>query len=189
MTKNINTYYNENEFKIINIYMDRKEFIVTGKLKELYQSVFEKKINEKSDGSYTAPLSEDEEALLVQQLLSGRSSYLGFLQKYQKHYPLSNKAMDLLIENLDKDFVLKFLEKEFTLYSFTESQGLAICNAAKGLDNRFLHAFCTSGRIFYSSVYQKLSLLGINDKNDSLPSEENWGELYKKSVNNYRNNL
>ena len=79
-----------------------KNLITAGKLKELGLQVFGQKFDVNSDKSYTSVLTHDEECLVVDEILEGRnaSGWFSFLSRYQKHYPLSSKALDLLLEKI-----------------------------------------------------------------------------------------
>jgi len=154
-----------------------KEMIVSGKFEELCREVFNQKLNDDSEGTFTTPLVEEDECALVKQVLLGVPMSKDFLFEYLKHYPLGNKAVDLLISHLDnqdsKHAVLKIIER----YGYTEGQGLAICHRIGSNDVPFMRKFCHSGRVFYIDLYQTLSLLG---------ADEEFGEIYRKSVDEYR---
>ena len=170
--------------------MDRKELIVTGKLKELNLSVFNKKLDASSKNSYTDVLSDDEECLIVEQILKGGTGFLYFLQKYQKHYPLCNKAIELLLNNVSDKGIQQLLLQNFKLYGYNEIQATTVCKLSAKVDGAFLYAFCTSGRVFYADLYTRLSLLCSEEykkfsKEHNLPEQGNWGELYKQATENY----
>ena len=169
--------------------MDIKEKFLTGEFKELCQSVFEQKIDSDSKGSFTVVLCEDEECFAVEQMLKGNTKMLYFLQKYQRHYPLSNKAVDMLIKNIACDNALQLLLQNFKLYGYNRTQGYAICKTAEALDSEFLYQFCLSARIFDQDLYNRLSLIRV-DKFKEISdkkkiSADNWGELYKESSQKY----
>jgi hypothetical protein len=166
-----------------------KELILAGKFKELYQSLFDQKLDPTSKGSFTAVLSEDEEVFAVEQMVQGNAKVLGFLLKYQKHYALSNKAVDLLIKNIADSNVQKLLSLNFKQYGYNLEQGFAICKAAESLDAEFLYNFCTTSKVFYKELYARLSLI-CPDKFKEICEKrkitaESWGELYKATSQYY----
>lgn len=149
--------------------------ISAGLFKKLNRQVFKQKFSAESAGVFTRCIAGEDEVLLVKQMLEGNADATAFLKKYQKHYPLSNKAINLLIDGIDDDKAKNFLKQEFQLYGYNEEQGLKICKLACMLDAEFLLAFAQCGRVFYSSVQAALNNIeGLAD--------ENLGKVYRKAV-------
>ena len=155
--------------------MSEKEKILAGQFKELRRSVFNKTLEESREGTYTEPLCEEDECLLVEQVLAQKPESKEFLLDYMAHYPLSNKAIDMLIAEAQKPDIKQILLTEIRHYGFNEDHGFAILK--KITDFSSLKQVCESGRSLYPDLYHKIS---------SIEVEENLGEIYKKAVERYR---
>lgn len=153
-----------------------KELISAGKFEELNRLVFDQKISEDSEATFTACLDEEEQLMLVQSMLSGQKGALEFMQKYQKHYTLCNKAIMKLIANISEEKVKSFLREEFRLYGYNEEQGVAVCKAVNVLDADFLLDFAMSGRVYYERVYAELRMAS-EDKGG-------FGKVYRQAIEN-----
>lgn len=149
--------------------------ISAGLFKELNRQVFNQKLSAESEGVFTRCIDEAAEVMLVKMMLEGNADATAFLKKYQKHYPLCNKAVNLLIDGITDDTAKDFLKQEFQLYGYNEEQGLKICKLACMLDAEFLLAFARYGRVFYADVQAALdNIEGIAD--------ESLGKIYRRAV-------
>lgn len=157
--------------------MKKIEMILTGKFEELRRSVFEKKLDNSGEGTYTEPLSAEEECELVNQVLKHTPESEKFLLDYLEHYPINNKAVNMLISQAVDSDIKQILLKEFELYGYNVEQGLGICQAVGSTDSLFMRRFCGYGRIFYEDLYLRLSLIEAGGS---------FGEIYKKAVDKYR---
>lgn len=161
--------------------------IMAGQFKELYQATFKQKLEKGDETTYTSPLTDEEERLMVEQLLRGQSVWKSFLIKYVGHYALCNKSVSLLIAKITEGASREILLENFKRYGFNEEQGMAISGIADMLDAEFLQTFCESGRILFKDLYARLSLNAPEKyqelcKQKGLPTDGSWGELYKQAV-------
>ena len=150
----------------------------------------ERKLSADSSGTYLEHFSEEDEVLFAECLFDGNKESEEVFLKYISHYPLCNKAVDVLIKRLPDAKARKILLNDFSRYGFNENQGLAICKLAPSLDEEFMIEFSKSGRIFFSEVYHRLSLLDMKnyqakDKRKDLPTK-NLGEYYRQAVEKRR---
>lgn len=171
-----------------------KELITSGKLKELGLKVFGQKFDENSDSSYTAVIPAEEECLIVKEMLEGRSAsgWFNFLCRYQKHYPLSPEAIELLLADILKnEYAKKLCAQEFKAYSFNEDQALAVCKKMEELEPEFVYNFCKAGRIMFQSVHQRLQFVSLGDypelcEKHNLNPKESFGDVYARAVRERR---
>ena len=171
-----------------------KDLITSGKLKELGLKVFGQKIDENAESSYTAVIPANEECLIVKEMLEGRnaSGCFNFLCRYQKHYPLSPEAIELLLANtLKNEYATKLCAQEFKQYGFNEAQALAVCKNLKALEPEFIFDFCKCARMMFRSVQQHLQFVSLGDypelcEKHNLNPKESFGDVYASAVREYR---
>lgn len=167
---------------------------MSGKLKELGLKVFEQKLDENSETSFTAVIPASEECLIVKEMLEGRSAsgWFNFLCRYQKHYPLSPEAIELLLADILKnEYAKKLCAQEFKRYSFNEAQALAVCKNMEGLGPEFIFDFCKCARMMFQSAYQCLNFVSLGDypelcEKHNLNPKESFGDVYARAVREYR---
>lgn len=167
-----------------------ENLIMSGKLKELGLKVFGQKLDENSESSYTAVIPAEEECLIVKEMLEGRSAsgWFNFLSRYQRHYPLCSKAINLLLADILKDeYAKKLCAQEFKTYSFNEDQALAVCKKMEALGPEFIFDFCKAGRIMFKSAYQRLQFVSLGDypelcEKHNLNPKESFGDVYARAV-------
>ena len=171
-----------------------KELITSGKLKELGLKVFGQKFDENAESSYTAVIPADEECLIVKEMLEGRnaSGWFHFLCRYQKHFPLSSEAINLLLADILKnEYAKKLCAQEFKLYGFNEAQALAVCKNLEALGPEFIYDFCKFARIMFQSAHQRLSFVSLGDypelcEKHNLNPKESFGDVYARAVRERR---
>lgn len=169
------------------------DIIRNGRVVELSAAVFGKTLN--GTDTFADSLDNDEELELIQRLISDEKpeEWLGWMREYRKYYPLGNKAVNMLIENLQSEIAEKALIEEFSRYSYTEEAALKICrkalNAEAGTYRKLIETISACGRIFYDDLPLLLSRLDERDKDEDL--ETQYAGTYRRSIRKYRedNNL
>ncbi len=169
------------------------DVIRNGRVVELSAAVFGKTLN--GIDTYADSLNDDEELELVQRLVSDEKpeEWLGWMKEYRKYYPLGNKAVNMLIENLQSEAAEKALIEEFSRYSYTEEAGVKVCrkaiSAEAGAYRKLLEVISTCGHISYDDLPLLLARLDERDKDEDLPPM--YADTYRKSIRKYReeNNL
>lgn len=165
------------------------DIIRNGRVVELSAAVFGKTLINGSD-TYADFLDDNEEVELVQRLISDDKpeEWLGWMREYRKHYPLGNKAVSMLIENLQSESAEKALIEEFDRYSYTEEHAVKICrkalSAEAGKYKKLIAAICTDVRIFSDSLPLMLLRLDERDKDEEVAPK--YAETYQRSLRKYR---
>lgn len=131
------------------------------------------------DGSHTYvfPLSSEEEIALFKKAFEAGGKWLEFLEKYADTYPLTNECMMELVANYQNPQAYELLKKSLQNYGYNEQVGLKICEIISGKDfddAEFIDLFCTSGRVCYPDVAQKLDFI-----------DKKYSKLYISSTGEY----
>ena len=173
--------------------MEYIDIIRNGRVVELSAAVFGKTLN--GVDTFADSLKDNEEVELVQRLISDEKpeEWLGWIKDYIKYYPLGNKAMNALVENLQSEPAEKAAIAQFTRYGYTEEQAVKICrkaiSAEAGAYRKLIETISTYGRIFYDDLPLLLARLDERDKDEDLSPL--YADTYRKSIRQYRtdNNL
>lgn len=143
-------------------------------------------------GTYTIPLSADEEKALIHRVLTDKKNnrWYKVLADYMSHYTLSREAVDFLIGGLDNTLAIKIICSEYEKHGYVPEQAEQICNVIKaGQCNKIyqplIKVICSQGRSFNYDLYRVLGSISdrIREKDSSSPL---YAELYKKNVYEYR---
>lgn len=154
--------------------------IQQNEFQELEATLFNRKLADNSEGSFTEVMELEEEFALVDLLKSKNETVAqnaeDILQKYSSCYPLFNDTLNVLIENIAENRMRNILFNQITRYSCNDTSARKICMIANSTppDEELLHIFCKSARIFFSDIYQML---------DNI--DERWATLYKTSIVQY----
>ena len=108
------------------------ELIEKNKAEALYSAIFNQKLpGSTSDGTYTQVLSFEEETMLVRKVLNTNDyeadPWLEILQQYSRIYPLSNQAVQELLDNMDNPKAIPLLLSILSAFGYNEAQGIALC--------------------------------------------------------------
>lgn len=177
------------------------ELIEQNKVNEVSQLVFNNHYDGDDERGYTMPLSYEEETQVIIQATTTSDSLCSEWQKlltdYSEKYPLSNQALEALIERRSIPFALGLLLLHLAKYGWSEQIAFKICQTTyqEGLSEpnvAMLKYICNYGRIFYTNIYNLLERIvdrhGNNNEEVSVPK---FHQLYRDTVDKYRkeNNL
>ena len=158
----------------------KKEMISAGKFKELDRLVFEQRVSTEGTKTYAICLGDEDELMVVNSVLSGNKEALSFLQKYQQHYPLGNKAVVALIKGITENGDVKnFMKQEFKLYGYNQEQAVEVLKLHDNLDTEFLLTFAMSGRVYYENVDAAMRMIGSG--------KDGFSKVYEDAVKERRN--
>lgn len=155
------------------------------------EQVFNNKVGD-AGGTYTIPLSADEEKTLLHRVLTDKKNnrWYKILADYTSHYPLSREAVDFLISGISSTLAIKIICSDYEKHGYASEQAEQICNAIKAdLHNKIyqplLKVICSHGKSFNYDLYRVLGSISdrLREKDSSSPL---YAELYKKNVYEYR---
>ena len=160
---------------------------------ELSTQVFNSKLADGSD-TFTDVLSEEEEIAFMQKLLTKDGAeadpWLEFIQGYNRHYPVCNKAIDVLFQNLDNSRNVALLIDLLSAHGYNERQGLAVCDLVWKLSDQdkallLIQLIYECGRFFSSEIYQKLMSIDarVRERNGE---QIHFAESYRQAVENHQ---
>ena len=173
------------------------KLIETEQIDALFMQVFNQKIlPDSGDSSYTEVLTEEEETALVNKLLCvsepAADKWLEFTKQYLSHYSLCNKAVGILLDNVNQQRAVELLLDYISRYSYNEQQGMRICNIA--LNGNILpeicqlvKALCANGRIFSADINSLLERIEMRFKEAGCTEFSELSNAYKKAIEDYRN--
>lgn len=173
------------------------KLIENEQIAELSAQVFNQKLSESGNGTYTEVLSEDEETAFMDKLLSKdgleAEPWLKFLNDYSEHYPVCNQAIDLLLNSLDKSQAMPLLVTLLNKYSYNEQQGLKVCDIVlKGNSYKenldLLQTMTGCGRFFSDEIYKRLEVVDARIRDAGYAEQAVFAESYRQAVENYKNN-
>ena len=163
--------------------MDKIFYLIqVNNVEELSEVVFNKKLSSDSFKGYASCLSCAEEKYLVEKFLTTKDKvWSDFIRKYIEHFPLSDEAVQLLLENTDNSEIKELLLEEWKKYGANEKESFAFCDKLHKqdeLDEELLTVFCDSAHLAYYDVIYKLSLI-----------DNKWSERYVNASKRYMKNV
>lgn len=165
--------------------MDKKALINSGDVKGLSLCTFEQTLpahmRGEKESTFTEPLSEEEEVLLVAKFCENPDVWSDFIKNYIKHYTFCNKAIHLLIEHFDVCGVAHIVDAIFARYGYT-ADDIVLLSKQKCDEIKRTLIFKTVSenvRVFDKTIYQ------ILEKHD-LMTGANFAETYRKNVPSFR---
>lgn len=168
------------------------ELIRKEEISELYANVFAQKLPDSTgDGTFTRVLSEDEETEFMEKLIS-KSGYeadpwLEFIQEYCRHYPLSNKATNVLFKHIDDPKTIPLLIDILSTFGYTDSQGIALCELVlKDSQSphalRILQLIYERARIFSPDVYRLLEKIDARIHESGYAEQATFAVSYRQVI-------
>ena len=154
----------------------KKEFILKGDVQSLYASTFEQSLptlGTEEAGRFTDPLTADEEKLLVEKYLETPNVWQSFIGKYLEHYPLSTKAMQLLITHVSQPYAAGLVKYCFAAFGYTESDVRLFAKQACSEETRhdILNTISENPRIFDREVFQILEKYDVINRDKEYHTE------------------
>lgn len=163
---------------------------------ELSAQVFDQKLpNNPGGGTYTDVLSAEEETVLIAITLSkaGHEAdpWLEFIQRYNRTYPFSNKAIDVLFKNLENPKSIPLLIDLLSAHGYNESQGLALCDIVLKDNNReealrLLQLIYGNCHFFSPDIYRRLETIDSRISELGYTEQAHFAESYQQAVESYR---
>lgn len=162
--------------------------IEDNQIEEFVQQLFQNRIDNKSNGFYTVPLSVDEEKALIHRMATDQknSHWYKALSDYITHYPLSNDAVEYLLSGIGNALAVKIICTQFAKYGYTPEQGEKICRIINNDSNNkiflpLLPAISKYARFFDENTYRLL--WNIDERLRERNAEKsNYAESYKKNL-------
>ena len=168
------------------------ELINSDQIEELYVNVFDAHLpGSVSETSYTDVLTADEEVALMQKVLQKEGHeadpWLEFLQQYNKVYPLSNQAVNILFNNIENPKSVPLLVTVLSRFGYNDQQGITLCNLMlQSQDTEFIiriaQLLCETGRIFFPEVYNLLGKLDVRIKESGYKDQATFAESYQQTL-------
>ncbi|MBR6355930.1 MAG: hypothetical protein IKR92_03640 [Alphaproteobacteria bacterium] len=172
------------------------ELINQEKVDELFACVFEQTLpNSEGKGTYTQVLTAEEETVVVRKMLTKNGHeadpWLEFIQQYSRKYPLSNRAVQVLLDHTDDPKSIPLLIDVLSAFGYNEDQGIALCNFVLTDSQhpdvlRILQLLYERARVFSPDVYRLLEKIDGRVHEAGYSEQAQFAESYKQAIESQR---
>ncbi|MBP5353213.1 MAG: hypothetical protein J6Y91_05565 [Alphaproteobacteria bacterium] len=168
--------------------MERRKFIEQGDVKSLTESTFNQKLSMSSEiehSTYTDPLREEDEILLVEKFAVEPKVWKPFIKRYLEHYPITSKAMYTLLQHLDLPDTVELVKAMFIKYGYNEAEIMVFSKqkCSPEVQQSLLQIISNNARIFDKDIFL---LLEKYDSSSQSEQQSSYAENYRRSATEHR---
>ncbi|MBQ7633811.1 MAG: hypothetical protein IJS88_06845 [Alphaproteobacteria bacterium] len=166
------------------------KYIENGQIKELRISVLGPDIYQEDASCSIKELSIEEQISFIKKFLTldenSQSEWVRFIQRYMLYMPLSDEAITVLFENINRADALALLLKVFNMQGYNEFQGKLLCifmlhcNDLETILASF-QLICLRGQEFSPAIYKLLNNLDNRLLKSNSIDLEFFAEAYLQS--------